>query len=196
MKFFLTIAVLCSSLIVFSQARPNLERIQEEEKDPSNSSLIFKMGAGLPQGNFADEDDGIAESGILFEGGFQQQFTDFLYFSLSARFQRNNVDNDIITSALRSELATNGIYGVDVLVSSKPWKMQSFMVGFGSSTPLENKTTYFMTQFAIGYVAVTSPNLIITLSDPGYTEITTQEDATEGALGFRFGLGFKVEASD
>jgi len=197
MKYLLlSLLLFLPTLYIHAQSR-EAEEVPQLKEIPNykESRLVFKLGAGMPQGDFGDDNPlnieaGTAETGILFEMDFFQELNESFYFSLMARFQANGADPEAIASALA--LQPN----ISILeVTTDPWKTNSFMVGFGTIAT-SNARSSLLTRFMIGYSSIASPSIIATASNGTSIVTVNQESVNSGTLSFLVGLGLKININE
>lgn len=186
------------TLILLSQARPEKRTIEIDVDKPALSPNInFKIGGGIPIGDFGDDDGGLAVGGVMFEGELQQPLKPTLYLSFAFRLQSNDINDQIISDEVSRLLVQGGQTGLSVSTIADPWKTNSFMVGLGTISPIGDATTSLLTRFSIGYASIRASELDIRVSDQfGNTQVTNQEGEIGGAFAFQFGLSLKIEVSE
>ena len=154
-------------------------------KNRKINELTFKLGAGIPQGDFADKtlnnpEAGLAKTGVLFEIALSHELNESLYFSLMTQFQFNELENEKFSA------------------NATPWRMNHFMAGIGTIFKLSNKTS-ITSRFMLGYSSIGSPSVgFPSLGDPTLGDTLgppTIESVNRGSFSCLVGLGLKIKTT-
>ncbi|MFI5141130.1 MAG: hypothetical protein ACHQII_02130 [Bacteroidia bacterium] len=106
------------------------------------------------------------------------------------RYQSNNFDNQSLYPEFTAKYPT---FKWDI--SSIPWKVNAFLVGPCTSTPIGNssKGTYFETKFMLGVVRSTSFGMTVTGTQGSNSATVTSPATAATAFGYCVGLGIRHE---
>ncbi|MBL4709464.1 MAG: hypothetical protein JKY48_13595 [Flavobacteriales bacterium] len=197
MKYSILFIFSIASQFLFSQARESSSRetaINQIAID-NKTSLLLKLGAGIPNSDFGDSDlnnekSGLALPGVLFEVALDHSITESVYLSFMGRFQYNGLNEEEFIDFYRGLVPSN----VTIAFESDAWRVNSFMGGLGTKTFLDDRTD-FISRFMIGFSSARSPSFNAKLSD-GRTSITeNQESATASAFSYLIGVGINIQTN-
>lgn len=192
-------SLLCLFLIIgsgtlFAQVPETIDHQGELSKSiqSGTSVLILNLGVGFPSGEYADkETGGVAENGFNIGVEFQYNLTESFYLGAMYRNQTNPTDDD----AMRSSMSAAMPPGVGVkAVTVDNWKLNSYLVGVGTISELNNEDVKFYTKMMLGLCSADSPSIQATLSD-GNSELTiNQLSAEANNFAALFGIGLRLHA--
>ncbi len=151
----------------------------------------FSLGPSIPMGDLASKDinknsAGFAETGAFVDLSFAYKLGGS-NFGITAllRAQANSTNLQSMANALANEYP-----GYTWTIESDGWALSGLMFGgFGSFPVSENVS--FDTKAMIGFLNAGSPNLTITVSEPGGTGWISSSRATTRSFAYLIGAGFK-----
>tara|TARA_R110002096_G_scaffold378222_6_gene572119 strand:- start:24277 stop:24981 length:705 start_codon:yes stop_codon:yes gene_type:complete len=181
--------------LLLSQARPETTVVNPQLKVPS-THFNFRIGLGIPNGDFAADDDGIAKSGVMLEADLTKLLGNDFYLNFSIKRQSNDINRQIINDDFKTQFQQQGISGLTITTTSIPWRVTSFMMGFGTISSINGNDIVLMTRFSLGYADVNSPEIRTTIRDQfnNGDQIIFQND-NSGSFAFQLGLGLKINVS-
>lgn len=191
-KLSLSLIFISIGIQLFSQSREPGELISPAA-DELQTKLILRLGGGIPQGDYADDnldnlDAGLAKTGILFDAELFQELNQGLYFSLTARFQVNELDPEPFADAFAFQLPPS----VNIEINTNPYKLNNFMTGIGTISRLDQKTA-LISRFLIGFSFIAYPSLEARLSDGRTTVVERVSSVNASTFSYLVGLGLELE---
>ncbi len=192
-KIGFTFFFLFISLQLFSQSREPGEEIFSPTNTEKQSKLSLRLGAGIPQGNYGDDnldnlDAGLANTGILFEADFFQELSESIYFSLMARFQVNELNPEPLADALAFQVPPS----VNIEVETRPYKLNNFMTGIGTVSRIDYNSA-LISRFLIGVTSMAYPTLEARLSDNTTTLVERISSVNTTTFSYLVGIGLQFD---
>lgn len=197
MRYILLNILIVIPFLLFSQARPETI-IVNPQANKSDISLNIRVGVSIPNGEFADENNGLAEEDLALEVDISKAIGNDFYLNFSVKRYFNDINRDIVNEDVRNQLLQQGITntGLTITTTSLPWRVTSFMVGFGTISPLNDNKAAFLTRFALGYADISSPEISTVVRDQFNNggQLILLKSSSDG-LAFQLGFGFKFQIS-
>ncbi len=170
------------------------KRIHTNYIRPNSNYIALSIGVGIPHGNYALYDltntaAGFAKPGFNAGISLAKVLWRRMGVSLMYRYQNNKIDEADILSQTTSKYPN-----INWSITTTPWRVNTFMLGYYSSYPLDNANKVFLDlKFMIGAVRVNSPELDLTGSQSGVTVTANQGISTAVAFAYSAGIGFKFD---
>ena len=163
-------------------------------KNNNTTCLEVSGGAVLPTGDFANNTLGNSWAGFAKKGfNAGLSLTQVLYkgtgFAAMYRFQDHKFDE---TSFINQ--TTSKYPGISWDLSTTPWKVNAFMLGYYGSYLIEKKRKVFIDiRFLLGMVKAASPEINLTGSQGNFSASVDQSTSSANAFAYCAGLGFKFD---
>ncbi len=154
--------------------------------------IAISSGLSLPLSNYGSSDlnkenAGLAKTGYAIDLSGYYRINPHFGISGLIRHQRNGLDEDVLKAAL-SPFALGG----SLDIKSKPWRINTYMVGLNGSVPINNKLSW-ESKFLIGASTVTPFDMEMNVSFMGINQSSKTEGqpSTYGSL--LLGSGIKYD---
>jgi len=161
---------------------------------PNTSYIALSIGAGIPHGNYALYDltntaSGFAKTGFNAGISLAKVLWRRMGVSVMYRYQNNKIDEADLLSQTTAKYPN-----ITWSITTTPWRVNTFMVGYYSSYPLDNTNKVFLDlKFMLGAVKVNSPELDLTGSQSGATATANTGISTAVSFAYCAGFGFKFD---
>lgn len=132
--------------------------IKPPEFEDEKVGISFRMGAGLPYGDFSSASSvasGFATFGWTAEAGLWVKVIEDIYWNNKVSYSRNNLKREAFEQ--QQELI-NGVNFVNGIY--KPWTGWHFQTGIGYQSRFDEKLT-FLFEGVFGFSRFTSPTIIL-----------------------------------
>lgn len=153
--------------------------------------LHIEVGAGIPSGDFGDDDidsddSGLASTGVM--GSIATRYSLEDNFGLFGRysFNRNAVDSEAQDDFL--DFVADSVPTVDWELATTPWIVHS--ATFGPYFATTSGKAVFSLEGGVGLLVVTSPELEVT-GDVGFDELVVRSEPANG-VGFGYTISGRV----
>lgn len=180
--------------LTFSQAVENIQTIDSDISNEEKSVMILHLGASFPSGNFADtENGGAAKNGFSIGVEFHYNITETFYVGAMYRNHSYKVDEPAMQRSLAAQMQPGiGVSGLSV----GNWKLNNYLIGLGTISPLNNNEIEFYTKMMMGLCSGKSPSIQTTLSDGNSDLVINQTSGDANNFAALFGLGFRIHAGE